>query len=542
MALVAVLSYSSSASGTEIGDLHESEVEHVSQQELLGLVQGGEAEKAFEQAFELGDELFEVRFNAVDGAGANVGNGQTFTRTPRADLDGPGEWANHMPPRATGPNGLSCDVCHNSPVPTSAGGAALNNIRDPLHSAIPSDFINRQLPHLMGSGGVQLLAEEMTTQLMDIQSATLKKAQKKNRAVTRSLKAKGVKFGSITAYPDGSVDTSEVEGVSEDLVVRPFDWKGVFTTLRTFNRDAAHQELGMQPVETTGDDVDGDFDGVVNELTIGDITALALYSAGQTRPTTKLELAKIGLLELTSQEKKSIRRGKSLFKDISCTSCHTSSLTVKTPIFNEPSLNPYYRDARFLGGQDPVREGVDPRWPVSFDITKDQPDNHFEVNGETINLGAFEMNSKGRAIVRLYGDLKRHDMGADLAEGIDGQTEDGERPFRIPAEQFLTENLWGVGDTSPYLHDGRATTLAEAILMHGGEAESSRDAFDDLETAEQQNVIAFLNNLVIIKEEPGEEGAPKEVQVCHKKKTLSLDSSAVPAHLKHGDTIGACYY
>lgn len=56
-----------------------------------------------------GDELFETVFNAPDGVGADVGNGQRFTRVPRADL---AAWLSHMPPRATGPNGEACNHCH----------------------------------------------------------------------------------------------------------------------------------------------------------------------------------------------------------------------------------------------------------------------------------------------------------------------------------------------------------------------------------------------------------------------------------------------
>ena len=62
---------------------------------------------------------------------------------------------------------------------------------------------------------------------------------------------------------------------------------------------------------------------------------------------------------------------------------------------------------------------------------------------------------------------------------------------------FLTENLWGVGSTAPYLHDGRATTLTEAILEHGGEAAASKTAFTRLSTQEQSDVIAYLDNLVL---------------------------------------------
>ena len=62
-----------------------------------------------------------------------------------------------------------------------------------------------------------------------------------------------------------------------------------------------------------------------------------------------------------------------------------------------------------------------------------------------------------------------------------------------------------MGSTAPYLHDGRATTLTEAIMAHGGEAASARDAFAAQTQTGQDNVIAFLNNLVLFKV-PGTEG------------------------------------
>jgi CxxC motif-containing protein (DUF1111 family) len=82
-------------------------------------------------------------------------------------------------------------------------------------------------------------------------------------------------------------------------------------------------------------------------------------------------------------------------------------------------------------------------------------------------------------------------MGAGLAEPID--------EVGTGASVFLTENLWGVGSTAPYLHDGRATTLAEAILEHGGEAASSRADFLDLSLEAEQDLLAFLNNMVLFK-------------------------------------------
>ena len=92
------------ASLRQVDIVHDEAAEHLSQEELRGLVAGGQAAAAFEEAFEHGDELFETQFNALDGGGANVGGGARYTRVPRADLKGTGEWFNHRPARVTGPN------------------------------------------------------------------------------------------------------------------------------------------------------------------------------------------------------------------------------------------------------------------------------------------------------------------------------------------------------------------------------------------------------------------------------------------------------
>lgn len=92
-----------------------------------------------------------------------------------------------------------------------------------------------------------------------------------------------------------------------------------------------------------------------------------------------------------------------------------------------------------------------------------------------------------------YTDLLLHDMGEGLADGAG----DGEATGR----EWRTPPLWGIGLTkqvnpnATFLHDGRARTLMEAILWHGGEAQNSRDRIVALEQFEQDTLIAFLNSL-----------------------------------------------
>ncbi|MCP3866547.1 MAG: hypothetical protein GY703_00315 [Gammaproteobacteria bacterium] len=494
----------------------------------------------FNDIFVCGDEFFEVDFIATDGGGANVGNGQRYTRTPRADLRTQGQWATHFPQRPTGPNSASCGECHSFPAGTAAGRAGFNVMRDPFHTGDPGRMINRNTPHLMGSGALQLLAEEITADLAIIVQEARTETCATGSRTERSLFIKGVNFGELTielddgfhdlrqSHPDrrrnhnthqGSVGNDgdcrirmrvESNSIDHDLVIRPYQWKGSDLSLREFVRTAFNNEIGMQPVEITGDGYDGDFDGIVDEVSIADVTATTIYVAGQPRPVTKIELHQLradltategkagatladelNLPDLTETEINAIQAGEATFKAIGCSSCHRPSLPLSNPVYQEPSQSETYRDATFPAGQDPITSGLDPNKPITFDLTLDLPDNHIELGRFFRNIANFETDQAGNAVVQLYGDLRRHDMGPELAEQID---EKG-----TGRATFMTKELWGVGSTTPYLHDGRATTLTEAILLHGGDAQRARDTFSTLPLNAQTELVRFLANLVIFK-------------------------------------------
>ena len=112
------------------------------------------------------------------------------------------------------------------------------------------------------------------------------------------------------------------------------------------------------------------------------------------------------------------------------------------------------------------------------------------------------------------GDLKRHAMGPALAEPVNEIAGDDVTPIpvnprnRHTPDTFMTENLWGVGSTAPYMHDGRATTLVEAVLEHAtssssdpSEAAQSRRNYLNLGNSDKRALIAFLENLVLFKVE-----------------------------------------
>jgi CxxC motif-containing protein (DUF1111 family) len=99
----------------------------------------------------------------------------------------------------------------------------------------------------------------------------------------------------------------------------------------------------------------------------------------------------------------------------------------------------------------------------------------------------------------IYSDLLVHGMGRELVGGgyygapvpvPEGSPADGPSP-----SEWRTPPLWGVADSAPYLHDGRATTLEEAIRMHGGQARRAAQRFEQLSSSEQAQLIAFLKSL-----------------------------------------------
>ena len=101
------------------------------------------------------------------------------------------------------------------------------------------------------------------------------------------LVSKGVRFGTLVADSFGNLDTGGVEGVDADLVFRPFGRKGAFATTRDFSVGAMGFHFGMQPVEVVGESVDGDNDGVVNEVLVGELSALHVFMSTIDRPFTE---------------------------------------------------------------------------------------------------------------------------------------------------------------------------------------------------------------------------------------------------------------
>ncbi|MBW4650523.1 MAG: c-type cytochrome [Kastovskya adunca ATA6-11-RM4] len=110
-----------------------------------------------------------------------------------------------------------------------------------------------------------------------------------------------------------------------------------------------------------------------------------------------------------------------------------------------------------------------------------------------LRTGEHPIQALANQTIYPYSDLLLHDMGQSLADG---------RPdFAATGSEWRTPPLWGLGLTqtvlpySGYLHDGRARTLEEAILWHGGEAKNSQEAFRTMSKRDRNALRRFLTSL-----------------------------------------------
>lgn len=111
----------------------------------------------------------------------------------------------------------------------------------------------------------------------------------------------------------------------------------------------------------------------------------------------------------------------------------------------------------------------------------------------TLVTGDSDLTELAQQTIHPFTDLLLHDLGMGLA--------DHRHDFLANGREWRTPPLWGIGLTpdvsgfEAYLHDGRARTLAEAILWHGGEAERAREAFRSLNETQRDELLTFLQSI-----------------------------------------------
>lgn len=415
-----------------------------------------------------GRQLFQRKFTALQGFGPRVND------TSSGNIqDNPAFGAGLVD---------SCAGCHGRPRGSAGFGGDVVTRPD-----------SRDAPHLFGLGLKEMLGDEITSDLREIREAAIDEARRTRRSVTKQLVSKGIKYGSIKASPNGSVDTSDVEGVNPDLRVRPFFVQGGEFSIRAFAVGAFKDEMGLETVDpvlckatdpvnpvktvsasgfvfdpkldspikrppTCSVTQDGDGDDVVNEIDAALLDHMEFYLLNYFKPgtgETSSFLASEGLR---------------LLNQIDCTDCHIQNLTIEND----------RRVADVETKFDPVRGIFNRLFATAttlFNIVRDgDPFPRLEPK-------------RGSFLVRnFFSDLKRHDLGSAFHErNYNGTLQ----------REFLTTPLWGVGSTGPYGHDGRSMTLKEVILRHGGDARDAREKFVRLRDSDQRIILDYLATLIL---------------------------------------------
>ena len=404
-----------------------------------------------------GRQLFQRKFTRAQGQGPNEGDGVGDINTDNAIGAGLSD---------------SCASCHGRPRGSAGAGGNVDTRPD-----------SRDSPHLFGLGLKEILADEITTDLRSIRDLAIVQAGQRHRAVTKKLFSKGIQYGSVTANPDGSLDTSEVTGVDPDLRVKPFFAEGSTISIREFVVGALHNEMGLEAssdpdlllassgvrvVTPSGMVLDGSKDKIKpppapdpengNEIDPALVDHLEFYLLNYFKPGHAAQ-------DVITDA------GRRVFTKIGCSSCHIADL-------------PINRDRRVAD----VETAYDPSNGVFNSMFSTAATLYQDINDGS-GYPDLKLPLGNPFVVKdIFTDFKRHDVGVYFYErNFDGTLQ----------TQFLTRPLWGVGTTGPYGHDGRSNTLTDVILRHGGEAQAARNAFAALRPFQVNHLLAFLNSLAL---------------------------------------------
>jgi cytochrome c peroxidase len=431
------------------------------------------------RAIRRGRQLFQRKFSIFEGLG------------PRVNANSTGDI---LELRRFGAGiADSCAACHGRPRGSAGAGGDVVTFPD-----------SRDAPHLFGVGLIEMLADEITTDLRAIRAQALREAstgvittatggtiRTRPMPVTRGLFSKGVSYGRITAHPNGRVDTSAVRGVDPDLRIKPFLHQGATASLREFLIGALHAEMGLQawdpvlcavtsttnpqprtspsgfkydpalddfeepPVCSPGEDLDGD--GKTGEIDPALVDYLEFYLLNYFKP---------GRYKQTPRT----AEGSVLMSRIGCTGCHVRNLEIRND----------RRVADVETTYQPERGVFNGLFAEATPKFRSVADGQAFPKLEPLR-GTF-------VVQNVFTDLKRHDLGPAFHE----RDFNGER-----FTQHVTEPLWGVGTTAPYGHDGRSINLDAVIRRHGGEAAGVTANYLRLSPDDQGKIIDFLQSLVL---------------------------------------------
>ena len=460
------------------------------------------------QLIEYGSQLFNAKFTVQEGAGRPLSKG---TGTPLSDPTSPLVFPRNFD-RISAPEANACSGCHNAPASGGGGDRVTevfvlaqrfdhltfdHNDTMTLHGAVDESgkFVtmddatnDRKTIGMNGSGFPEMVARQMTADLQTIAAGAVPGS-------SRQLLSKGISFGIIRHNGDGTWDTSKVQGLPApslitsgttppNLIIRPYHQAGAVVSIRQFTNNAMNHHHGIQSEERFGLNTDPDGDGVTNELTVADTTAISMFQATMAVPGR--------VIPNDPAVERAIWDGERLFDSIRCNSCHVDALPINRQgwMYSEPS--PYNPVGNLQVGPENYPLTAP---PLTVDLTSNQ-----------LPQPRLHPDAHGLVMVPAYTDLKLHDISATSDPKIDPECEplDQNQPSGSPGFfagncRFITRKLWGFyNQGGAFMHHGKFTTAREAVEAHSGEALAQRKAFDALPPEQQDELIEFLKSLQVL--------------------------------------------
>ncbi|HET8923193.1 MAG TPA: di-heme oxidoredictase family protein [Candidatus Acidoferrum sp.] len=468
---------------------------------------------------EYGSRLFDAKFTIQEGAGRPKSKG---TGAPISDPTSPLVFPRNFD-RLSSPEANACSGCHNAPVSGAGGdrvtevfvlaqrfdrltfdhseGITTRGAVDESGKFVTMDNAtnDRKTIGMNGSGFVEMLARQMTADLQAERDAT-------TPGHSTQLTSKGVSFGVLTHNANGSWNVSKVEGLAApslasalpSLIIRPLHQVGNVISIRQFSNNAFNHHHGMQSEERFGLNTDPDDDGVTNELTVADLTAVSMFQATLAVPGR--------VIPNDPAVERANLRGEAAFNNIGCASCHA---TLPLSSNNNPGLpgQPgwiYFEPNPYNPGQHGIPNSPNlVLGPTNYPVSA--PALTVDLTSNTLPLPRLRARG-GAVVVEVYTDLKLHDISATSDPTKDAECEplDQNQPAGSPGFfagncKFITRKLWGFyNQGGAFMHHGKFTTAREAVEAHHGEAESQRAAFHALSDDDQNAVIEFLKSLQVL--------------------------------------------
>ena len=256
-------------------------------------------------------------------------------------------------------------------------------------------------------------------------------------------------------------DFPEVKGRvarQKDGRIGRFGWKGQTPRLDDFVRTACAVELGLESPRhhQGGLPTKADARAKGLDLTDDECAAIVAYVADLPAPVERKPSG--------PKEAETLASGKALFASTGCAACHTPKLGPAEGIYSDLLLHDMGQDLGDVGQYE------------SFDPTSTAPE--VVEPTETADAGGPTVGVAASADTPTIGPArpKAPTFGAARAE-------------------WRTPPLWGLRDSGPYLHDGRAETIDQAVALHGGQAAASARKYYGLSYEDRQTLNTFLKSL-----------------------------------------------